>query len=45
MFTGDGDCPFTAKAIAESVGITSANSEVVEDIYKCVNATVEQVNK
>ncbi|XP_062995415.1 potassium-transporting ATPase alpha chain 2 [Elgaria multicarinata webbii] len=40
-----GDHPITAKAIAKSVGIISANSETVEDIAKRLNAPVEQVNK
>lgn len=43
MFTGNH--PFTAKAIAKSVGIISANSETVEDIAKRLNIAVEQVNK
>ncbi|XP_044522086.1 potassium-transporting ATPase alpha chain 2-like [Gracilinanus agilis] len=40
-----GDHPITAKAIAKSVGIISANSETVEDIAKRLNIPVEQVNK
>ena len=40
-----GDHPITAKAIAKSVGIISANSETVEDIAKRLNLPVEQVNK
>ncbi|KAK2497247.1 hypothetical protein MC885_020875 [Smutsia gigantea] len=40
-----GDHPITAKAIAKSVGIISANSETVEDIAKRLNIAVEQVNK
>ncbi|XP_006832120.1 PREDICTED: potassium-transporting ATPase alpha chain 2-like [Chrysochloris asiatica] len=40
-----GDHPITAKAIARSVGIISANSETVEDIAKRLNIAVEQVNK
>ncbi|XP_026513695.1 potassium-transporting ATPase alpha chain 2 isoform X2 [Terrapene carolina triunguis] len=40
-----GDHPITAKAIAKSVGIISANSETVEDIAKRLNVPVEQVNK
>nr|XP_021510721.1 potassium-transporting ATPase alpha chain 2 [Meriones unguiculatus] len=40
-----GDHPITAKAIAKSVGIISANNETVEDIAKRRNITVEQVNK
>ncbi|XP_027690947.1 potassium-transporting ATPase alpha chain 2 isoform X1 [Vombatus ursinus] len=40
-----GDHPITAKAIARSVGIISANSETVEDIAKRLNVPVEQVNK
>ncbi|XP_036600929.1 potassium-transporting ATPase alpha chain 2-like [Trichosurus vulpecula] len=40
-----GDHPITAKAIARSVGIISANSETVEDIAKRLNIPVEQVNK
>uniref|UniRef100_A0A8C2UTK2 Sodium/potassium-transporting ATPase subunit alpha n=2 Tax=Chinchilla lanigera TaxID=34839 RepID=A0A8C2UTK2_CHILA len=40
-----GDHPITAKAIAKSVGIISANSETVEDIAKRCNIAVEQVNK
>ncbi|ELK29258.1 Potassium-transporting ATPase alpha chain 2, partial [Myotis davidii] len=40
-----GDHPITAKAIAKSVGIISANSETVEDIAKRLNVAVEQVNK
>ncbi|XP_069859241.1 potassium-transporting ATPase alpha chain 2 isoform X2 [Dipodomys merriami] len=40
-----GDHPITAKAIAKSVGIISANSETVEDIAKRRNIAVEQVNK
>ncbi|XP_045149961.1 potassium-transporting ATPase alpha chain 2 [Echinops telfairi] len=40
-----GDHPITAKAIARSVGIISANSETAEDIAKRLNIAVEQVNK
>ncbi|KAM5147388.1 LOW QUALITY PROTEIN: potassium-transporting ATPase alpha chain 2-like [Callospermophilus lateralis] len=40
-----GDHPITAKAIAKSVGIISANSETVEDIAKRLNIAVEQVDK
>uniref|UniRef100_A0A8C3W292 Sodium/potassium-transporting ATPase subunit alpha n=1 Tax=Catagonus wagneri TaxID=51154 RepID=A0A8C3W292_9CETA len=40
-----GDHPITAKAIAKSVGIISANSETVEDIAKRLGVAVEQVNK
>ncbi|XP_006832036.1 PREDICTED: potassium-transporting ATPase alpha chain 2-like [Chrysochloris asiatica] len=40
-----GDHPITAKAIARSVGIISANSETVEDIAKRLNIAVEHVNK
>ncbi|XP_077011980.1 potassium-transporting ATPase alpha chain 2 [Tamandua tetradactyla] len=40
-----GDHPITAKAIAKSVGIISANSETVEDIAKRLNIALEQVNK
>uniref|UniRef100_A0A5F8H2G3 Sodium/potassium-transporting ATPase subunit alpha n=1 Tax=Monodelphis domestica TaxID=13616 RepID=A0A5F8H2G3_MONDO len=40
-----GDHPITAKAIARSVGIISANSETVEDIAKRLKIPVEQVNK
>ncbi|XP_036600930.1 potassium-transporting ATPase alpha chain 2 [Trichosurus vulpecula] len=40
-----GDHPITAKAIARSVGIISANSETIEDIAKRLNVPVEQVNK
>lgn len=40
-----GDHPITAKAIAKSVGIISANSETVEDIAKRLNVAVAQVNK
>uniref|UniRef100_A0A9L0IIC2 Sodium/potassium-transporting ATPase subunit alpha n=1 Tax=Equus asinus TaxID=9793 RepID=A0A9L0IIC2_EQUAS len=40
-----GDHPITAKAIAKSVGIISANSETVEDIAKRLNIPVEQVSK
>nr|XP_031321519.1 potassium-transporting ATPase alpha chain 2 [Camelus dromedarius] len=40
-----GDHPITAKAIAKSVGIISANSETVEDISKRLNIAVEQVNQ
>nr|XP_031531135.1 potassium-transporting ATPase alpha chain 2-like [Vicugna pacos] len=40
-----GDHPITAKAIAKSVGIISANSETVEDIAKRLNIAVEQVNQ
>ncbi|XP_072467750.1 potassium-transporting ATPase alpha chain 2 [Notamacropus eugenii] len=40
-----GDHPITAKAIAKSVGIISANSETVEDIAKRLKVPVEQVNK
>ncbi|KAB0390815.1 hypothetical protein E2I00_000879, partial [Balaenoptera physalus] len=40
-----GDHPITAKAIAKSVGIISANSETVEDIAKRLNVAVEQVNR
>ncbi|XP_077630825.1 potassium-transporting ATPase alpha chain 2 [Crocuta crocuta] len=40
-----GDHPITAKAIAKSVGIISANSETVEDIAKRLHIAVEQVNK
>ncbi|XP_006146786.1 potassium-transporting ATPase alpha chain 2 [Tupaia chinensis] len=40
-----GDHPITAKAIAKSVGIISANSETVEDIARRLNIAVEQVNK
>ncbi|XP_012415002.1 LOW QUALITY PROTEIN: potassium-transporting ATPase alpha chain 2-like [Trichechus manatus latirostris] len=40
-----GDHPITAKAIARNAGIISANSETVEDIAKCLNIAVEQVNK
>ncbi|KAM9604689.1 potassium-transporting ATPase alpha chain 2-like [Trichechus inunguis] len=40
-----GDHPITAKAVAKSVGIISANSETVEDIAKRLNIAVEQVNK
>uniref|UniRef100_A0A8D1NFC2 Sodium/potassium-transporting ATPase subunit alpha n=1 Tax=Sus scrofa TaxID=9823 RepID=A0A8D1NFC2_PIG len=40
-----GDHPITAKAIAKSVGIISANSETVEDIAKRLSIAVEQVDK
>ncbi|KAM6179036.1 potassium-transporting ATPase alpha chain 2-like [Rhynchocyon petersi] len=40
-----GDHPITAKAVAKSVGIISANSETVEDIAKRRNVSVDQVNK
>ncbi|MEJ1280335.1 hypothetical protein NN561_011280 [Cricetulus griseus] len=40
-----GDHPITAKAIAKSVGIISANNETVEDIAKRCGIAVEQVNK
>lgn len=40
-----GDHPITAKAIAKSVGIISANNETVEDIAKRRGIPVEQVNK
>ncbi|KAL6033356.1 hypothetical protein STEG23_002323, partial [Scotinomys teguina] len=40
-----GDHPITAKAIAKSVGIISANNETVEDIAKRRGIAVEQVNK
>ncbi|XP_075419713.1 potassium-transporting ATPase alpha chain 2-like [Tenrec ecaudatus] len=39
-----GDHPITAKAIARSVGIISANSETADDIAKCLHIAVEQVN-
>uniref|UniRef100_A0A670K4K1 Sodium/potassium-transporting ATPase subunit alpha n=1 Tax=Podarcis muralis TaxID=64176 RepID=A0A670K4K1_PODMU len=40
-----GDHPITAKAIAKSVGIISANSETVEDIAQRLKIPVEQVNR
>ncbi|CAO2591081.1 Potassium-transporting ATPase alpha chain 2 [Lemmus lemmus] len=40
-----GDHPITAKAIAKSVGIISADNETVEDIAKRRGIAVEQVNK
>ncbi|XP_012863356.2 potassium-transporting ATPase alpha chain 2-like [Echinops telfairi] len=40
-----GDHPITAKAIARSVGIISANSETADDTAKRLNIAVEQVNQ